>query len=122
MGVSRTAKSELGAMGMAPVFGCRAWVNFNGTAGGTIRASGNVSSITDNGAGDYTVNFQNAMPNANYSAIGSCRRGSPATDTNADFSFPLAGVYTVNAVQIRTQSYNAWAQLDTDMVNLAIFG
>jgi hypothetical protein len=52
----------------ATAYGCRAWVNFNGTGTVAIRASGNVSSITDNGVGDYTVNFTNAMPDANYSA------------------------------------------------------
>jgi hypothetical protein len=47
----------------------KAWVNFDGvTATPTIRASFNVSSITDNGTGDYTVNFTTAMPDANYSA------------------------------------------------------
>jgi hypothetical protein len=51
---------------VATAYGCRAWVNFNGTGTVAIRASGNVSSITDNGAGDYTVNFTNAMPDANY--------------------------------------------------------
>jgi|APGre2960657423_1045063.scaffolds.fasta_scaffold291376_1 hypothetical protein len=45
---------------------CRAWVNFNGTGTVAIRASFNVSSITDNGTGDYTVNFTNAMPDGNY--------------------------------------------------------
>lgn len=45
---------------------CRAWVNFNGTGTVAIRASFNVSSITDNGTGDYTVNFTNALPDANY--------------------------------------------------------
>jgi hypothetical protein len=50
----------------AVAYGCRAWVNFNGTGTVAIRASGNVTSITDNGTGDYTVNFTNAMPNANY--------------------------------------------------------
>jgi hypothetical protein len=45
---------------------CQAWVNFNGTGTVAIRASGNVSSITDNGTGDYTVNFATAMPDANY--------------------------------------------------------
>ena len=45
---------------------CRAWVNFNGTGTVAIRASFNVSSITDNGTGDYTVNFTTAMPDANY--------------------------------------------------------
>lgn len=51
----------------ATAYGCRAWVNFNGTGTVAIRASGNVSSITDNGTGDYTVNFTTAMPDANYS-------------------------------------------------------
>ena len=45
---------------------CRAWVNFNGVTTATIRASFNVSSVTRNGTGDYTVNFTNAMPDANY--------------------------------------------------------
>ena len=51
---------------VATAFGCRAWVNFNGVGTVAIRASGNVSSITDNGTGDYTVNFTTAMPDANY--------------------------------------------------------
>lgn len=49
---------------------CRAWVNFNGTGTVAIRAAGNVSSITDNGTGDYTVNFTTAMPDANYAVAG----------------------------------------------------
>jgi hypothetical protein len=50
----------------ATAYGCRAWVNFNGTGTVAIRASGNVSSITDNGTGKYTVNFTTAMSDANY--------------------------------------------------------
>jgi len=46
---------------------CRAFVNFNGQGSVAIRANFNVNSITDNGAGDYTVNFSNAMSDANYS-------------------------------------------------------
>ena len=59
--------------GTAPLYMCRAWVNFNGTGTVAIRASGNVSSITDNGVADYTVNFTTSMPDANYAglAIGS---------------------------------------------------
>ena len=53
----------------AVAYGCRAWVNFDGTGTPAIRASGNVSSITDNGAGDFTVNFTTAMPDANYCAV-----------------------------------------------------
>lgn len=48
---------------------CRAWVNFNGTGTVAIRASSNVSSITDNGVGDYTINFTNAMADTNYSVV-----------------------------------------------------
>jgi hypothetical protein len=50
---------------VATAFGCRAWVNFNGTGTVAIRASGNVSSITDNGLADYTVNLTTPMPDAN---------------------------------------------------------
>jgi hypothetical protein len=52
----------------AVAYGCRAWVNFNGTGTVAIRASGNVSSITDNSTGNYTVNFTTAMPDANFAA------------------------------------------------------
>jgi hypothetical protein len=48
----------------------KAWVNFNGTGTVAIRASFNVTSITDNGTGDYTLNFTTAMPDANYSVVG----------------------------------------------------
>jgi len=59
------------ATGSAPVYACRAWVNFDGTGTVSIRDSGNVSSITDGGVGDYTVNFATAMPDANYCVAGS---------------------------------------------------
>jgi hypothetical protein len=62
-----TATSLTTASGSAPSYSARAWVNFNGTGTVAIRASGNVSSITDNGTGQYTVNFTTAMPDANYS-------------------------------------------------------
>jgi hypothetical protein len=54
---------------VATAYGCRAWVNFNGTGTPAIRASGNVSSITDNGTGDYTVNFTTALVDDNYSVV-----------------------------------------------------
>jgi hypothetical protein len=71
---SNPIKTALNASGSAPIYACRAWVNFNGTGTVAIRASGNVSSITDNGVGDYTVNFTTALPDANYSAT--CVYGS----------------------------------------------
>jgi len=59
-------KTLFNASGSAPVYACRAWVNFNGSGTVAIRESGNVSSITDNGSGNYTVNFSVAMPDTNY--------------------------------------------------------
>ena len=60
----------LNASGSAPIYAARAWVNFNGTGTVAIRASSNVSSITDNGTGDYTVNFTIDMPSENYAVAG----------------------------------------------------
>ena len=58
---------------VAVAYGCRAWVNFDGTTSpGTINASANVSSVTRPATGTYTINFTSAMPDANYSAVGSC--------------------------------------------------
>lgn len=56
----------------AVAYGCRAWVNFNGTGTPAIRASANISSITDNGVGDNTMNFINAMPDINYCVVQAC--------------------------------------------------
>jgi len=64
-------KTALNATGSAPIYACRAWVNFNGTGTVAIRASGNVSSITDHAVGNYTVNFTTAMPDTNGSIGGS---------------------------------------------------
>ena len=54
----------------AVAYGCRAWVNFNGTGTVAIRGSANVTSITDSGVGSYIVNFTTAMPDVNYSVVG----------------------------------------------------
>ena len=70
---------------VAIAYGCRAWVNFNGTGTVAIRASANVSSITDNAVGNYTVNFTIAMPDTNYATL-TAGNGSTAADpatTNA---------------------------------------
>ena len=64
--VAARITGALNASGSAPIYACRAWVNFNGTGTVVIRASGNVSSITDLGTGNYRVNFATAMPDANY--------------------------------------------------------
>lgn len=61
----------------------KAWVNFNGTGTVAARASFNVSSITDNGIGDYTVNFTNALADANYAVLGTVGDRSTADSPRA---------------------------------------
>ena len=61
---------------------CRAWVNFNGTGTVAIRAAFNVSSITDNGTGNYKINFTTAMPDVNYSSNITSNSGSSSTSNN----------------------------------------
>ena len=67
---SQNLQFNSGFGSVATAYGCRAWVNFNGTGTLAIRDSGNVSSITDNGTGLYTLNFTTSMPDANYSVSG----------------------------------------------------
>ena len=73
------ALSLFNATGSAPVYSCRAWVNFNGTGTVAIRASGNVSSITDIGTGGYEMNFSTAMPDVNYAFTTAGQRVSGAS-------------------------------------------
>jgi hypothetical protein len=80
----------------------------------TIRASGNVSSITDNGTGDYTINFTTAMPDANYCAIGTT--GPKGSNSEAFTIFS----YTSSAVRINSSS-GAGTAGDTTNINCAIF-
>ena len=82
----------------AVAYGCRAWVNFNGIGTVAIRGSGNVSSITDNGVGDYTLNFTTAMPDANYSAT--CMTANE--DTNGNRGAGNAQIFNGSSVTTST--------------------
>jgi hypothetical protein len=105
----------------ATAYGCRAWVNFNGTGTVAIRASGNVSSITDNGTGDYTVNFTTAMPDANYAQLVTAGR---LNDRNNIFTLGIqttyAGNKTTTFCRLITQSSTV-VLTDMDMIDCAIF-
>ena len=79
-GVAGNLQFNSGYGSIATAYGCRAWVNFNGTGAVAIRASGNVQSITDNGTGDYTVVFTAAMPDVNYAISGSCFSASAGAE------------------------------------------
>jgi hypothetical protein len=93
----------------AVAYGCRAWVNFNGTGTPAIRASGNVTSIADNGTGEYTVTLTNAMPDANYAPVAS------------DFFYgeTITGVLTTTTFKVYT--YNQGASVDPSAVYVAVF-
>jgi len=109
------------ASGSAPSYSARAWVNFNGTGTVAIRASGNVSSITDNGAGDYTINFTTAMPDGNYSYSGGGRRNS----VNPAFVVIISGrgmVGNALAASLRfVTTDQAATAMDMEDVNVNIF-
>lgn len=94
----------------------RAWVNFNGTGTVAIRASFNVSSITDNGTGSYTVNFTTAMPDANYSCAASAGRLAGSAGALAE----LQTAYTTTSVVVTTLN-TALAGADSANINVAIF-
>jgi hypothetical protein len=87
---------------VATAYGCRAWVNFNGTGTVAILASGNVSSITDNGTGEYTVNFTSAMPDANYVVSGSASFNNDNTLPQAYFALSrrTSGLQTASAAPV----------------------
>jgi hypothetical protein len=109
----------------AVAYGCRAWVNFDGTGTPAINGSGNVSSITDNGTGDYTVNLTTAMPNVNYAIVataGTNSTGSSLENKYITVNFsPNANAY----VAPTTSSYRLGTMPGTafDLVNVysAIF-
>jgi hypothetical protein len=100
--------------GTAPIYPCRAWVNFNGTGTVAIRASGNVTSITDNGTGDYTVNFTTAMPDANYSALVSC------AFLTSEPRLGAAIIYSTSSVRIKT-GFGFFTTQDVDSINVSSF-
>ena len=99
---------------------CRAWVNFDGTGTVAIRASGNVSSITDRNTGRYTVNFTTAMPDANYSAV--IYNNAQGTTDGDSFSNDLlggAGSRTTSSLNVTAFTGSAYA--DSALFDVVIF-
>ena len=116
------AKLSGGQTGSAPIFGVRAWVNFNGTGTVAIRSSGNVSSITDNGVGDYTVNFATALPDANY-AVALTAGGIAGSDPTAWIAGTTTPTtYTTTAVRINTGSSAIGSISDANTVCIMVIG
>jgi hypothetical protein len=103
----------------AVAYGCRAWVNFNGTGTVAIRASGNVSSITDNGVGNYTVNFTTAMPDANYSAVGGY--GNDSGSSVAGWWVSRLPTYATGSCQVLCGRPDTGAYADASTLTMAFF-
>lgn len=100
------------------VYTAKAWVNFNGTGTVAIRASGNVSSITDNGTGNYTVNFTTAMSDANYSITGTVSNNS---STGSMILCPAGNTTAPTASACRIETVTASLAYDSPYVYVAIF-
>ena len=128
---STDIKGCLNASGSAPIYACRAWINFDGSSAsiGTGRSSGNVSGVTDNGGsgGDFTITFATALPDANYTVTGNAV-GDHATDF---FDFPalvnvrspsdvLAGSIRILITRNLGGSVNDDA-FDSELITVAIF-
>jgi hypothetical protein len=107
----------------AVAYGCRAWVNFNGTGTVAIRASGNVSSITDNATGDYTVNFTTAMPDANYSVVIAASRSSDVFTTNIATNNATGGdvAPTTSAIRVVSNGGPGRGPYDSAYFSVSIF-
>ena len=105
------------ASGAAPSYSARAWVNFNGTGTVAIRNSGNVSSITDHGVGDYTVNFTTAMPDADYVIASCAERASGEYVPSVSMQVPAAR--SASAIRLIVGYENL--SNDRSYINVVIF-
>ena len=116
---NRVMTADVAAPGL-----CKAWVNFNGTGTVAIRAAFNVSSIQDNGTGDYTVNFTTAMPDANFET------NITASDSNTSSLYsgstaprvPTVGALATGSVRVYTgYMYSSSSLQDQAYINISVF-
>ena len=111
--------NNFGTVAGLPSYQCRAWVNFNGTGTVAIRASGNVSSITDNGTGNYTINFTTAMPDVNYAAA---TQGNIANNaTNWGYTGFERGVRSATGYVVQFALTSNYVTIDPEIATVAIF-
>ena len=110
--------SGFGSAGTA--FGVRTWVNFNGTGTVAIRDSGNVSSITDNSTGNYTINFTNNMPDVNYCMVGRYDKGNLSGGTDGVQGVPTDTTYAVGSVRFVSRFANNGTIADFNNTNVLI--
>jgi hypothetical protein len=119
----RTAQaivSNFNASGSAPLYACRAWVNFNGLSGAVIRASGNVASVSRTSTGNYVVTFTTAMQDANYVVV-----ANAVTSATGQMIQYQAGVidYATGSFRIYTSQNGTSTNVkaDCEIVSIAVF-
>jgi hypothetical protein len=124
-------KKALNADNDPPIFACRAWVNFDGTkntAGEAstantnrlIRGSGNVTSVLRNGAGDYTITFTTAMPDANYAVVCACKFPNYTGGSEAQI-IVIPTVLSSSSARFSAGNSSVAGMNDMDIVTVAIF-
>jgi hypothetical protein len=103
-------KFNSGYGSVATAYGCRAWCSLNGTGTIAIRGSGNISSVTDLGTGNYQYNFANAMPDANYGT------------SYGDYSWGVGYTDNFQTTYLRSQTLNnSFSAIDSSFVQVAVF-
>jgi len=98
-------------------FTAKAWVNFNGTGTVSIRDSHNVSSITDNGTGEWAANYSNSMSNANYSAT----TANSYVGGSYDITYAMISGYSTSNISFYTQQEDSGV-VDVSTMNIQVFG
>jgi len=109
-----------GAGSVAKAYDCRAWVNFNGTGTVAIRASGNVSSITDNGTGDYSANLTTALPDTNAACVASFAQNASGSYIN-EASTSVSSTSAISVITARVTGGGTRATVDTSIIQLSVF-
>jgi hypothetical protein len=100
---------------------CRAWVNFNGTSTVAIRAQFNVTSITDNNTGDYTVNFSNAMSDANYGVSFGGGKSLDDTSSSGYICVPYPVTRNTTSVRLYNSSPTSGIVQDSPFLSISVF-
>lgn len=121
--INAEVPSILNATGTAPLYACRAWVNFNGTGVVAISASGNVSSITDDGTGLFTINFTTAMPDVDYMFAGSVTDGGTSSVVSVQRDGNTIGAKTAALLGFTVKRVSSVSdnEIDADEIYVAVF-
>ena len=119
LSVDNDLKIDSGFGSTTTVYGVRAWIKFDGEGTVAINGSANISALTDNGTGDYTVTFSTAMPDTNYAAVGmaSSNGGNGAIAINTSSHTPV--LYSTTQCRFCNSNSNNGSLLDGGAIGAA---